>query len=46
MMQINKELEILRDSDNFEITPGDHHPSLKCHRVMSDNLIDYIEKMQ
>jgi hypothetical protein len=46
MMRLNPELEILRDRDNFEIPPGDHHPSLKCHQVMAENIIDYIEKIE
>ncbi len=44
MMQENPELVINSDYENFEITPKDHHPSLKCHRVMSENLIRHLEK--
>ena len=46
MMWNNAELEILKDTDNFEITPGDHHPSQKCHQVMAENIINHIERMQ
>ena len=45
LMWDNAELEILRDTDTFEITPGDHHPSQKCHQVMAENIINHIEKM-
>jgi hypothetical protein len=26
------------------ITPKDHHPSLKCHQVIADNIIKRIER--
>ena len=38
----NPELKILSDSENFDITPKDLHPSLECHRVMAENIIKYI----
>lgn len=37
------ELKISQDFENFEIPPVDNHPSLKCHRVMADNVIRKIE---
>lgn len=41
MIQSNKYLEIINDYHNFlyEDTPKDGHPSLKCHRVIADNII-------
>lgn len=45
LMRYNPELEIIRDTDNFENPPVDHHPSKKCHQVMADNIINHIKKM-
>lgn len=39
----NSELTIKWDIENFEETPKDHHPSLKCHQVMAENVIRRIE---
>jgi hypothetical protein len=39
----NPELTIKWDVENFEETPKDHHPSLKCHQVMAENVIGRIE---
>lgn len=44
MMQAHPELEIRRDTSSFEDTPKDHHPSLKCHQVMAQNVIKHLEK--
>lgn len=38
----NKELIINLDYENFKITPSDEHPSLMCHKVIADNLIEYL----
>jgi hypothetical protein len=43
MMQANRELEIKYDVDNFIETPKDHHPSMLCHQVMAENVINIIE---
>lgn len=40
----NQELTIKWDVENFEETPKDHHPSLKCHQVMAKNIIRRIEE--
>ena len=40
----NPELTIKWDEESFEVTPKDHHPSLKCHEVMAENIINRIEK--
>jgi hypothetical protein len=40
----NGELTIKWDVENFLETPKDHHPSLKCHQVMAENIIKRIEK--
>jgi hypothetical protein len=37
-------LTIKWDVENFSETPKDHHPSLKCHQVMAENIIKRIEK--
>ena len=39
----NPEFEIYKDYENFKIPPQDSHPSLKCHRVIADNIIEFIE---
>lgn len=39
----NPELTIKWDTENFKDTPKDHHPSLKCHQVMAENVIRRIE---
>ena len=39
----NPELTVKWDEDAFEVTPKDHHPSLKCHQVMAENIIKRIE---
>jgi len=38
------ELTIKWDSENFSETPKDHHPSLKCHQIVAENIIKRIEK--
>lgn len=43
MMTANRELEIKYDHTNFIDTPKDHHPSMLCHRVLADNIINRIE---
>ena len=43
MMKKNKELEIKFDNENFIETPKDHHPSLLCHKVMAEHVINAIE---
>ena len=42
MMENNQELCISADYDNFDITPTDDHPSLLCHKVIAENIIEYI----
>jgi hypothetical protein len=42
----NQELTIKWDEDKFEVTPKDHHPSLTCHKVMSDNIIKFLGTIQ
>ena len=41
----NPELTIKWDAANFADTPKDHHPSLKCHQVMAQNIIEKIESL-
>lgn len=40
----NPELTVKWDEGEFDDTPKDHHPSLKCHQVMAENVIKRIEK--
>jgi len=40
---LSPELTIKWDEDSFDVTPKDHHPSLSCHKVMAENIIQYIE---
>jgi len=40
------ELTIYRDLESFTEPPQDHHPSLKCHQVIADNVIRHIEAEQ
>lgn len=43
LMQDVKQLTIKYDTEYFgEATPTDHHPSLKCHKVIANNIINYI----
>ena len=41
----NNELVISTDNETFEVTPKDHHPSLKCHQVMAENIIKHLENI-
>ena len=41
----NNDLVISTDYENFEVTPQDKHPSLKCHQVMAENLIKHLENI-
>jgi hypothetical protein len=38
----NPELTIYKDTEYFEVPPVDHHPSLTCHQVIADNIIQHI----
>lgn len=40
---LHPELTINTDRNNFIDTPDDHHPSLKCHRVIAENIIKRLE---
>lgn len=40
-----KNLYIYRDKDNFENPPYDMHPSLECHKIIANNVIDHLEKI-
>lgn len=44
IQQLFPELLITNDYENFLIPPIDNHPSMKCHRVIADNIIKMIEK--
>lgn len=40
---MNPEMTIKYDVENFLDPPKDHHPSLKCHQTIAENLIKKIE---
>lgn len=40
---LNPELTVKWDDEMFTETPKDHHPSLKCHQVMADNVIRFLK---
>jgi len=40
---INPEMTIKYDTQSFIDTPKDHHPSLKCHQLISESIIRKIE---
>jgi hypothetical protein len=42
----NPEFEIYKDYDNFKTPPQDSHPSLKCHRIIADNVIKFIKNKE
>jgi len=42
-MNENRFLHINSDKEYFDVTPGDHHPSKQCHRIIADNIIKKIE---
>ncbi len=42
----NGHLEIYQDKDTFENPPLDKHPSLLCHRIIADNIIEKINQLE
>lgn len=41
----NYDLEIINDNESFgEITPQDHHPSKKAHKIIAESIIKKIEE--
>lgn len=38
------EMKIDTDNYYFKVTPGDHHPSLMCHQVIANSLIDSMDR--
>jgi hypothetical protein len=44
MMTRHPHLTINSDYDNFSDPPKDHHPSKECHQVISESVIDSIQK--
>lgn len=45
LMNAHSEMTIRTDVASFNDTPKDHHPSLKMHSVMADNIIDHLTKL-
>lgn len=43
LMAAHPEMTIKSDTASFKDTPKDHHPSLLCHRVMADNIIELLK---
>jgi hypothetical protein len=44
LMQKTPSLMIINDHEAFDEPPQDCHPSLKCQRVIADNVINHLEK--
>jgi hypothetical protein len=44
LISCNPGMTIDTDFQNFEIPPTDNHPSILCHRVIADNIIDSIKE--
>ena len=42
----NPEFEIYKDYENFAVPPQDSHPSLKCHQIIAENIIRFIENKE
>ena len=42
----NPELEIYKDYESFKVPPQDSHPSLKCHQIIAENIIRFIENKE
>jgi len=42
----NPELEIYKDHESFKVPPQDSHPSLKCHQIIAENVIRFIENKE
>ena len=40
------EFEIYKDSESFKTPPQDSHPSLKCHQIIAENVIKFIENKE
>jgi hypothetical protein len=45
LMNAHSEMTIKTDVASFKDTPKDHHPSLKMHSVMADNIIEHLTKL-
>ncbi len=45
LMIAHPEMVIRNDTDSFVDTPKDHHPSLRCHQVMAENIINHLTKL-
>ena len=45
LMNAHSEMTIKKDVASFKDTPKDHHPSLKMHSVMADNIIEHLTKL-
>lgn len=42
----NPELGIYKDYASFKVPPQDSHPSLKCHQIIAENIIKFIENKE
>jgi hypothetical protein len=43
LFEYDKKLMIVNDIDNFDYPPKDFHPTLKCHKVVTDSIIKKLE---
>lgn len=46
LIQENPNMSICNDYDFFITPPQDHHPSLTCHQVLADSIINFLEKKE
>jgi len=44
LIKNHPELAIENDFENFKVPPPDGHPSLKCHQIIAENVIKFLEK--
>ena len=46
MIKENPHLTIFKDHEMFDVPPNDSHPTLKCHRIIAQNIINFIENKE
>ena len=46
MLKENPHLTIFKDHEMFDVPPNDSHPTLKCHRIIAQNIINFIENKE
>jgi hypothetical protein len=43
LLKEHQDLTIFQDYEMFDVPPNDSHPSLKCHKIIAQNIINFIE---